>query len=352
MAGSIAKLLRYIAYALSILFNIYVIYSIFLELRGEQSLSRPSGEDLRVRSTPVQIIKKCSCQHRDESKLTDCINTECESIANVCKSKISEETDDHRLTIDTNPITMDDLILTGTLDFIQKGGWWSPNDCKSNHHIAIIIPMRGRYAHLPILLRHLLPLLRKKNKHFRVFVVEQSTTDPFNKAKLYNVGFKEALKYFPYTCFVFHDVDLLAESLNVMYGCEESPVHVSALTDVNNYKLIYDYMFSGVQMFTKEDYEIVNGFSNSFWHKGGEDDNMFDRVNDANRDLFRQETPDSKFTHIKHENVHWSGDKLEGPFVINGKRVGSGEFGKLARKHEATDESNSSNYKVIGKTKR
>ena len=38
--------------------------------------------------------------------------------------------------------------------------------------------------------------------------------------------------------------------------------------------------------------------------------------------------------------------------MINGKRVGSGEFGKLARKHAATDGLNSLNYKVIGKTER
>ena len=38
-------------------------------------------------------------------------------------------------------------------------------------------------------------------------------------------------------------------------------------------------------MFMKEDYKTKNGFSNFFWHKGGEDDNMFDRVDEANLDL-------------------------------------------------------------------
>ena len=38
--------------------------------------------------------------------------------------------------------------------------------------------------------------------------MNQVGEDPFNRAKLLNVGFMEALKLYDWQCFVFHDVDL------------------------------------------------------------------------------------------------------------------------------------------------
>ena len=57
---------------------------------------------------------------------------------------------------------------------------------------------------------------------------------------LMNIGFKEALKDKDFSCFIFHDVDLLPENDRNIYSCsEKSPRHMSAAVDKFNYKLPY-----------------------------------------------------------------------------------------------------------------
>lgn len=58
---------------------------------------------------------------------------------------------------------------------------------------------------------------------------------PFNRGKLFNIGYKEAKK-FNHTCFVFHDVDLIPENDKILYGCVRSPMHLSRAVDTFNYK--------------------------------------------------------------------------------------------------------------------
>ena len=42
-------------------------------------------------------------------------------------------------------------------------------------------------------------------------------------------------------------------------------------------RLPYEELFGGVEMFSKDDFVLVNGFSNSFWGWGAEDDNLYKR---------------------------------------------------------------------------
>ena len=127
------------------------------------------------------------------------------------------------------------------LKSIHKGGWWNPGkECVSKHRIAIIIPFRNRENHLPILLKHLIPILQRRLYDFRIFVIEQGDKDAYNKGKLINVGFQEALKISDYDCFVFHDVDLIPEDDRILYGCEDSPMHLSVAIDKFEYRL-YDF---------------------------------------------------------------------------------------------------------------
>ncbi len=43
------------------------------------------------------------------------------------------------------------------------------------------------------------------------------------------------------------------------------------------FRLTYDTLFGGVEMFTKQHFEKINGFSNVFWGWGAEDDNLYQR---------------------------------------------------------------------------
>ena len=51
-----------------------------------------------------------------------------------------------------------------------------------------------------------------------------------------NVGFTEALRYFPFPCFVFHDVDLIPEDDRNDYGCPASPQHMAVAINTFNYE--------------------------------------------------------------------------------------------------------------------
>ncbi len=59
---------------------------------------------------------------------------------------------------------------------------------------------------------------------------------PFNKGAIYNIGFNVTLGYGDYDCYVFHDVDLLAENDFNYYGCPTSPRHMSVAIDKFRYK--------------------------------------------------------------------------------------------------------------------
>jgi beta-1,4-galactosyltransferase 1 len=58
----------------------------------------------------------------------------------------------------------------------------------------------------------------------------------FNKAALMNVGFLEARKMAVFDCYVFHDVDMLAEDDRNMYTCQrDAPRHIGAYVNNFNY---------------------------------------------------------------------------------------------------------------------
>lgn len=53
----------------------------------------------------------------------------------------------------------------------------------------------------------------------------QAGTESFNRAMLFNVGFKEAMKDLDWDCLIFHDVDHLMENDRNYYGCRDMPRH-------------------------------------------------------------------------------------------------------------------------------
>lgn len=92
---------------------------------------------------------------------------------------------------------------------LVSGGHFYPTKCNSKYRVAIIVPYREREQHLPIFLKNIHPFLMKQQIDYGIFIIEQSGDDAFNRAKLMNVGFVEAIKMYNWDCFIFHDVDLL-----------------------------------------------------------------------------------------------------------------------------------------------
>lgn len=61
--------------------------------------------------------------------------------------------------------------------------------------------------------------------------LSQGGTEPFNRAMLFNVGYKEAMKDLDWDCLIFHDVDHLMENDRNYYGCTDLPRHFAVKLD-------------------------------------------------------------------------------------------------------------------------
>lgn len=56
---------------------------------------------------------------------------------------------------------------------IRLGGHWEPEHCLASQKLGIFIPLRGRWDHYSILLRHLHQLLISQQCHYTFYVIEQ-----------------------------------------------------------------------------------------------------------------------------------------------------------------------------------
>lgn len=171
--------------------------------------------------------------------------------------------------VDTSPEdleTVEKLLSTK----VQSGGRYKPTECRPRDRVGIIIPYRDRKQHLPILMKNLHPFLMKQQIDYGIFLVEQSSDGSFNRAKLMNIGFVEALKIYEWDCFIFHDVDLLPMDDRNLYNCPTQPRHMSVAIDTFKWQLPYSSIFGGVSSMTTKQFKAVNGFSNSYYGWGGE----------------------------------------------------------------------------------
>ncbi|CAG10863.1 unnamed protein product [Tetraodon nigroviridis] len=207
--------------------------------------------------------------------------------------------------IDTNmtEISMEDTELRFNKFFdIKFGGHWKPKDCIPYWKVAILIPFRNRHEHLPILFQHLIPMLQRQRLQFAFYVIEQSGSQPFNRAMLFNIGFTEAMKDLDWNCLIFHDVDHIPEDDRNYYGCEQMPRHFAAKLDKYMYILPYNEFFGGVSGLTVEQFRKINGFPNAFWGWGGEDDDLWNRVHYAGLNVTRPEGEIGKYKSIPHHH--------------------------------------------------
>lgn len=184
---------------------------------------------------------------------------------------------------------------------LQPGGQYSPRECRPRDHVAIIVPYRDREQHLPVFLKNLHPFLMKQQVEYGVYIVEQAAGAQFNRASLMNVGFVEALKQRAWDCMVFHDVDLLPMDDRNLYTCPDQPRHMSVAVDTFGFKLPYTSIFGGVSAMTVKQFRTVNGFSNSFWGWGGEDDDMSNRLKHVGFHIARYPINIARYTMLSHK---------------------------------------------------
>ncbi|XP_075056636.1 beta-1,4-galactosyltransferase 1-like [Mixophyes fleayi] len=223
---------------------------------------------------------------------------------------------------------------------VQNGGRSKPRICRAQQKIAIIIPFRNRELHLKIWLYYMHPFLQKQQGDYAIYVVEQIQNTTFNKARLMNVGFTEAVKDYDYNCFIFCDVDIIPMDERNLYRCSNNPKHMANSLDKFKFRLFYSTSFGGVVAFTKEQFLKINGFSNSFWGWGQEDDELYKRVMSAG---MKVERPNQNIARSR--------------MIVHSRDVGNEKTGnrfhlvKQTGKHMHMDGLNSLKYEIISHTK-
>ena len=134
--------------------------------------------------------------------------------------------------------------------------------------LGVIVPYRDRHKHLLEFRKSITDYLNAKEIPFELIIVEQDDAKAFNRGKLLNIGFKQALKL-KCNYVVFHDVDMLP--IEVDYSYVKTPVHLASE------RASFDQYFGGVTIFPVEMFEKINGYSNEYWGWGFEDDDLFYR---------------------------------------------------------------------------
>jgi hypothetical protein len=142
--------------------------------------------------------------------------------------------------------------------------------------LAIIVPYRDRQDHLDIFIPHMHEFLKNKEIDYTIFIAEQTDDRPFNYGKLCNVVTKEISNEYNY--FAFHDIDMLPINDECDYGYPESPTHLATNVEAHENKLPYPQYFGGVILISREDFEVVNGYSNEYWGYGFEDLDLLYRI--------------------------------------------------------------------------
>jgi hypothetical protein len=140
--------------------------------------------------------------------------------------------------------------------------------------LGVCIPYRDRKEHLdklvPVLSKH----LENKGIEHTFYVAHQIDDKLFNRGAMKNIAAKFA---FEDGCdyIAWHDVDMLPQDDCDYSYPEKTPIHIATQLSKYNYGMSYPEYFGGVILFSKEQVEKTNGYSNDYWDWGMEDDDLF-----------------------------------------------------------------------------
>jgi hypothetical protein len=149
-------------------------------------------------------------------------------------------------------------------------------DAAYGRRLSIIVPYRDRASQLQQFLPHIAAYFRRDKLDcridYRVHVVEQHGSGPFNRGRLKNAGYLLSRGDADYFC--FHDVDYLPVWAD--YSCPRGPARLiwHGLTLREDHATF----FGAVVMFPGPDFVRINGYSNEYWGWGYEDAELRDRV--------------------------------------------------------------------------
>jgi len=139
--------------------------------------------------------------------------------------------------------------------------------------LGVCVPYRNREAHLKEFVPKVGQYLESQGIDYQMYFGHQVDDKLFNRGAMKNVAaewaFKEGCDYI-----VWHDIDMIPEE-----GCdysfpEKHPIHIATNISQMNYELKYEEYFGGAILFSKEQVQKTNGYSNDYWDWGMEDDDL------------------------------------------------------------------------------
>ena len=140
--------------------------------------------------------------------------------------------------------------------------------------LGVCVPYRNREAHLKEFVPRVGEYLDSKGIEYCMYFGHQTDDKLFNRGAMKNIAaeqaFKDGCDYI-----VWHDIDMVPEE-----GCDysfpkEKPRHIATQISQMDYELKYEEYFGGAILFSKEQVERTNGYSNDYWDWGMEDDDLF-----------------------------------------------------------------------------
>jgi len=181
----------------------------------------------------------------------------------------------------------------------------------SKHKLAIIIPYRNREQNLEIISKFLNIFLDINKIDNDIFVIEQNDNNSFNRGKLSNIGFDICNNIGIYDYFIFHDVDELP--IQVDYSYSDVPLtlfshdpnkfdskHYGSPTGMHDSRLTTsEFNMGGCILFTQDNFEKINGYSNLYSGWGAEDDDLANRVKHVFQKITRRDGIYFALPHVK-----------------------------------------------------
>jgi hypothetical protein len=141
--------------------------------------------------------------------------------------------------------------------------------------LGVCVPYRNREEHLKEFVPTVSKFLESQNIDFKIYFAHQTDDKLFNRGAMKNIAAKHA---FEDGCdyIVWHDIDMVPEDDTCDYSFpNDNPQHIAVRISQSDYQLKYEEYFGGAVIFSKEQVERTNGYSNDYWDWGMEDDDLF-----------------------------------------------------------------------------
>ena len=142
--------------------------------------------------------------------------------------------------------------------------------------LGVCVPYRNREEHLHTFVPRVGKYLKNQGIDFQMYFCHQDDDKLFNRGATKNIAAEWALKE---GCdyVVWHDIDMIpVEGGGADYSFPENgPRHIATQISQMDWQLKYHEYFGGAVLFSKEDLEKTNGYSNDYWDWGMEDDDLF-----------------------------------------------------------------------------